>query len=103
KIIRLNLSDIPILEKSDIISKLTEFLSKLGTLLDLGFTYESTMGWFMGSSYAILQRDDNVTYPTLHHKVSLSHDEYCFATFPEMTIWCRYCHEEGHSDMIKHI
>jgi hypothetical protein len=55
------------------------------------------MGWFMGSGYAILQRDDNVTYPELHHKVTLSHDEYCFATFPEMQIWCRYCHEEGHS------
>jgi hypothetical protein len=97
KIIRLNLSDIPIIEKAEIISKLTESLSTFGTLLDLGLTYESTMGWFMGSGYAIIQQDDNGSYPTLHHKITLSRDEYCFAAFPEMKMWCRYCHEEGHS------
>jgi hypothetical protein len=72
KIIRLNLSDIPIVEKAEIISKLTESSSKFGTLLDLGLTHESTMGWFMGSGYAIIQQDDKHSYPTRHHKTSIA-------------------------------
>jgi hypothetical protein len=55
------------------------------------------MGWFLGSGYAVIQQDDSATYPALKHHVPLGDEDYCYATYPAMPTWCRYCHEEGHT------
>ncbi|CAO3600988.1 unnamed protein product [Absidia cylindrospora] len=96
-VIQLNLTDLPIMATDSLLTKLKQALSKFGTILDIGLHHESTMGWFMGSGYAVLQQDDKKTYPTLHHHITMGDDDYCYATFPAMPTWCRYCHEEGHT------
>ena len=101
KLIQISLTDIPFLPQSQLLAELSKALGPFGKILDLGLNYEKSMGWFMGTGYAIIQQLPGVTYPTLHHsitwKTAANTEEFCHATFPDMATWCRYCHEEGHT------
>ncbi|KAL9538421.1 hypothetical protein MBANPS3_010943 [Mucor bainieri] len=80
-------------------------LGAFGTVLDIGLDYEHSMGWFMGSGYAVVQQLSNFIYlPTalpcrITWQTSTKTEEYCYATFLGMTTWCRYCYEEGHTKL----
>ena len=100
KVIQVNLTDIPFIPKDRLLQDLSTVLGKFGNILDLGLHYEQSMGWYMGSGYAIIQQVPDKDYIKLTHTISwmTEHDqEFCYATFPDMPTWCRYCHEEGHT------
>lgn len=97
-VIKLNLSDLPPLDEPELLTGLTEALSHFGIVLDIGINRETRMGWFMGTGYAVIQRMEGIAYPDLRHNISWGDNgEYCYATFPDMPTWCRYCHGEGHT------
>ncbi|KAK4517427.1 uncharacterized protein ATC70_000762 [Mucor velutinosus] len=101
KLIQLSLTDIPFLPQAQLLEELSKALGIFEKTLDLGLNYEQSMGWFMGTGYAILQQLPGVNYPALHHSITWKTvseaEEFCHATFPDMATWCRYCHEEGHT------
>ncbi|KAK4521700.1 uncharacterized protein ATC70_004234 [Mucor velutinosus] len=101
KLIQISLTDIPFLPQRQLLEALSKAIDVFGKILDLGLNYEQSIGWFMGTGYAIIQQLPNVEYPTLHHSITwqtaTKADEFCHATFPDMGTWCRYCHEEGHT------
>ncbi|KAK4515183.1 Glycerophosphocholine phosphodiesterase [Mucor velutinosus] len=101
KLIQITLTDIPFLPQEQLLQELSTAIGAFGKILDIGLNYEQSMGWFMGSGYAIIQQQSNVKYPTLHHSITwqtaTQEEEFCHATFPDMATWCRYCHEEGHT------
>ncbi|CAO0796326.1 unnamed protein product [Mucor circinelloides] len=100
KLIQVNLTDIPFFHKDQLLHDLKEVMGHFGTLLDIGLNYEQPMGWFMGSDYAIIQQLLGEVYPKLSHTITWtngSDNEFCHAPFPDMPIWCRYCHDEGHT------
>lgn len=101
KLIQISLTDIPFLPQAQLLQELSTAIGVCGKILDIGLNYEQSMGWFMGSGYAIIQQFPNVTYPQLHHTITwqtaTNDEEFCHATFPDMATWCRYCHDEGHT------
>ncbi|KAK4518210.1 2-oxoisovalerate dehydrogenase subunit alpha, mitochondrial [Mucor velutinosus] len=101
KLIQITLTDIPFLPQEQLSQELSTAIGAFGKFLDIGLNYEQSMGWFMGSGYAIIQQQSNVKYPTLHHSITwqtaTQEEEFCHANFPDMAAWCRNCHEEGHT------
>ena len=97
-VIQLSLSEIPFWSKEEILKGLECALKPFGVVLDIGLNYESRKGWFMGGGYATIQQQKGVQYKELTHTIRWGdNDEYCYATFPDMPTWCRYCHSEGHT------
>jgi rRNA processing protein Gar1 len=56
-IIQLSHTNIPYLE-DELEKSLKEALDHYGIILDIGYSQESTDGWFMSSSYVVLQREE---------------------------------------------
>ncbi|GAN11671.1 hypothetical protein MAM1_0799c11252 [Mucor ambiguus] len=89
ELIQSALTDIPFLPQTQLLQELSRAIGIFEIFLDLGLYYEQSMGWFMGSGYAILQQQPNVTYPTPHHSIitwqtDTQDEEFCHATFPDM-------------------
>ncbi|KAG2199329.1 hypothetical protein INT47_012963 [Mucor saturninus] len=70
KVIQLSLSEIPLLPEPEILE---------------------------GLRYTIIQQLTGQSYATLQHTINWNEEEYCYATFPDMPTWCRYCHSEDHT------
>jgi hypothetical protein len=97
-VIQLNLSDIPPISQQEILTGLTDALTHFGEILDIGLYRESGSRFFLGAGYAVIQQLADKTYPQLHHTISWGDSGLsCYATFPDMPTWCRYCHSEGHT------
>lgn len=100
-VVQLNLTELPPLAKEDFSKIVLPALAKFGEVLDYGLKFEPIRGFWLGAGYAVIHRHKNESYPKLEHTISLSMPEdateYCYATFPDMPVWCRYCHAEGHT------
>ncbi|KAG0742480.1 hypothetical protein G6F57_010769 [Rhizopus arrhizus] len=103
--ITLKLTHLPMFTSEEVLSGLNTSLAIFGNILDIGIITEKTMGFFMGSVYAVLgvyQPDNTPTsmkFQKLSHQISWieSNTEVFRATWNNMPMWCRYCHQDGHT------
>lgn len=105
-VIKVSLSDLPMLPRAQVLAGLTTSLSPFGRVVDVGITTEPTTGVFMGSGYANIHiptgnpdEQQPVQFAALAHTISWceSKKETFYATWINMPTWCRYCHEVGHT------
>jgi hypothetical protein len=104
RVTRLALSDLPYLDKEDVLTGLTRSLSPFGKVVDVGINTDAKFGVYMGSGYALLHipmvdpTETEVEYAALSHSISWEEtSEEFHATWYNMPTWCRYCHQEGHT------
>jgi hypothetical protein len=98
EVVQLNLSELPPLGEDRITSELSEVLTKFGNIMDFGLKYESSRGFFTGLGYAVIQRPKANSFNKLEHIIYFNGGkEFCYATFPDIPVWCRYCHSEDHT------
>jgi hypothetical protein len=102
KILNVKLSHLPLLPNEDVFAGLKQSLAIFGNILDIGITVEPNTGFFMGTGFAVLnihqdQQENN--FQTLSHQLSWceSQVEFFHCTWSNMPVWCRYCHQEGHT------
>ncbi|KAI8084180.1 uncharacterized protein B0P05DRAFT_466575 [Gilbertella persicaria] len=105
QVITLKLTHLPMLTSKEVLSGLNTSLAIFGNILDIGITTEQATGLFMGSCYAVLdiyQPDNTPTskkFQKLSHQISWmeSNTEVFRATWNNMSMWCRYCHQDDHT------
>ncbi|CAO3592287.1 unnamed protein product [Absidia cylindrospora] len=96
-IARLTLRRLPLLPETDLVNGLKLSLAKYGNVLDAGIFRDPKTQTYMGTGYAIINRQSISKPLALTHTISWHDSEVGFhATWSEMPPWCRYCHAEGH-------
>ncbi|KAG0185224.1 hypothetical protein DFQ28_009697, partial [Apophysomyces sp. BC1034] len=100
------LSKLPILPQATLEAGLRVVLLRFGEILDLGLYTEPNGGFFMGNWYAVLASDPGRSYAPLSHRLAWFNPEddsetasarSFFASWSNMPVHCRYCHEAGHA------
>jgi hypothetical protein len=103
KILKIKLSNLPMLPKDEVLAGLRQSLTLFGNIIDVGIAAEPNTGLFMGTGYEVLNVEQAANkenkFLELSHQLSWceSESEVLHATWQNMPTWCRYCHKEGHT------
>lgn len=105
QLVRVKLSNLPLYNKKTVLEGLTKSLAIYGEIMDIDIITDATTGFFMGSGYAVLNKTQAGTDPATNKYQELSHliswcestTEIFRATWNNMPLWCRYCHQNNHT------
>jgi hypothetical protein len=101
KILKIKLSNLPLLPKDEVLAGLKQSLAMFGTIIDVGIATEPNTGLFKGTEYAVLNVQQAANkenkFLELSHRLSWCESDVFHATWQNMPTWCRYCHKEGHT------
>jgi hypothetical protein len=102
-IVRVFLSKLPFEPERRLIPKLHVSFARYGDILDLRLNHHKS-GLFIGTGHVLLRlhkhdtNDPLLPAPALTHKLHYNGTDVSFhATWANMPMWCRYCHEQGHT------
>ncbi|KAI7846831.1 hypothetical protein BDC45DRAFT_420169, partial [Circinella umbellata] len=101
QVIRVHLEKLPIIPCDALEPGLRSCLSPYGNVLQMCLYEEPSRGWFGGRGFAILGRLPNIQYADLTHRMCWNNSDTentrsFFATWADMGVYCRYCHETTH-------
>ena len=105
QLVRVKLSNLPLYNKKTVLEGLKKSLEIFGEIKDIGIITDATTGFFMGSGYAVLNTHQANTGPATNKYQELTHliswcestSEIFRATWNNMPLWCRYCHQNNHT------
>ncbi|KAI8048588.1 uncharacterized protein B0P05DRAFT_448439, partial [Gilbertella persicaria] len=90
--------------RPEVLEGLKVSLSPFGQVIDVGIITKPNTGFFMGSGYAVIgtprqSGEDQIKFQELAHNIRWREekDEIFHATWNNMSTWCRYCHQTGHT------
>ncbi|KAI9490983.1 hypothetical protein BDB00DRAFT_734486, partial [Zychaea mexicana] len=102
EVFRVTLDKLPIIPLVDLEKGLRSCLSQYGRILHLGLYDDVNGGWFCGRGFAVLCKLPTDDFAPLTHRMAS-----CFsagntvrsflATWADMGVYCRYCHDTTHS------
>lgn len=101
EVTRLRLSNLPFLNKAELLKGLKNSLSPFGEILDVGILVEPKTRTYMCAGYAIINTistNDKVQFDNLTHLIPWDGDDKSsfYAVWNKMPPYFRYCHVEGH-------
>ncbi|KAI8334342.1 hypothetical protein BC941DRAFT_337934, partial [Chlamydoabsidia padenii] len=100
-IVRVSFTSLPVYDEEELLPGLATSLRRFGIMHHLELFKDPASGFRMGTGYAIIHKtlsEGQTLLAPLTHKIEyLETSEFFHATWADMSMWCRYCHEENHT------